>query len=311
MGKFHLNINTVDVSKVFHELHTFFTPSVKEKGLALKVDCPDGLPQIRTDEGSLRQILINLMANAIKFTQQGHVRMAVQCLEKTGNECTLGFRVSDTGIGISEEEQKIIFQEFTQVDGTHTREYGGSGLGLAISKKMVEQLGGHLRVSSEPGKGAEFHFNITVNMEGGRHSDSMDEAEGREEEHFDISVLLVEDNKLNQRVVIKMLEKAGCRVDLAENGSEALMRLKLTSPVAARPKYDIIFMDIQMPVLDGLRTTSMIRAQEGDARRTPIVAITAHAMKGDREKFLEAGMDSYLAKPIQREELIAAIKQYC
>ena len=165
MGKFQLNVDTVNISAMLHELHTFFTPSVKEKGLELKIDCPEDLPLIRTDEGSLRQVLINLMANAVKFTQKGHIRVAVESLEQTGSECTLSFCVSDTGIGISQEAQEIIFQAFTQVDGSHTREHGGSGLGLAISKKMVEQLGGRLSVSSEPDKGAAFTFNMTVDME--------------------------------------------------------------------------------------------------------------------------------------------------
>ncbi|MBT8046673.1 MAG: HAMP domain-containing protein, partial [Pontiella sp.] len=158
MGKFNLNIDTVNIPLVLNELHTFFTPAVKEKGLELKVGCPDDLPLVRTDEGSLRQVLINLMANAVKFTQKGHVEVEVKCLEKTGNECALEFCISDTGIGISKEAQEIIFHEFTQADGSHTREFGGTGLGLAISKKMVEQLGGRLSVSSESGKGSAFSF---------------------------------------------------------------------------------------------------------------------------------------------------------
>jgi signal transduction histidine kinase/CheY-like chemotaxis protein len=310
MGKFHLNADSVDVCKVLNELQNFFTPSVREKGLDLMINCPDDLSPVRTDEGSLRQILINLMANAVKFTQKGHVLVEVECLGKTGSECTLGFRVSDTGIGISKDAQEIIFNEFTQVDASHTREYGGSGLGLAISKKMVEQLGGHLCVSSEPEKGAVFSFNLTVNIEESETKDAIAVEENKADE-LKYDVLLVEDNKLNQRVVIKMLEKIGCRVDLAENGQEALAQLKLTLPEEERPKYDIIFMDIQMPVLDGLQATAMIRAQEGDTRRTPIVAVTAHAMKGDRENFMEVGMDAYLSKPVRREDLRSAIKQYC
>jgi signal transduction histidine kinase len=243
MGKFKLNAAEVDISKVLNELHAFFTPSVQEKGLELKIACPDDLPQVRTDEGSLRQVLINLMANAVKFTQKGHVLVAVECLEKTGNECTLGFCVSDTGIGISKEAQKVIFHEFTQADGSHTREHGGSGLGLAISKKMVEQFGGRLCVTSEPGKGSEFSFNITVNMEEdpGEEGGDADREEGLDQ--LNCSVLLVEDNKLNQRVVTKMLEKMGCRVDTAENGREALDQLRLASPLEERPRYDIILMD--------------------------------------------------------------------
>ncbi|VGO17647.1 Autoinducer 2 sensor kinase/phosphatase LuxQ [Pontiella desulfatans] len=309
MGKFDLNIDTVDVGKVMNELQTFFTPSVKEKGLELKVNCPSNLPHVRTDEGSLRQILINLMANAIKFTQKGHVVAGVECLERTGNECTLRFWVADTGIGISEEAQQFIFHEFTQADGSHTREFGGTGLGLAISKKMVEQLGGKLCVSSEPGKGAVFSFNITLNMDNPPGDENAVE-EQPQEDQLGLDVLVVEDNKLNQRVIAKFLEKMGCRVDIAENGRDALVRLKLTQPLEQRPRYDLILMDIQMPVLDGLKATAMIRAQEGDERRTPIIAITAHAMKGDREKFLEQGMDGYLSKPVRREDIRGLLKQY-
>jgi signal transduction histidine kinase/CheY-like chemotaxis protein len=308
-GKFHLDIDTVDVGAVLQELHAFFTPSMAEKGLDLKIDSPGDLPLIRSDKGSLRQVLINLMANAVKFTRKGHVHVAVECLGKTGNECTLGFSVSDTGIGISKEAQAVIFQEFIQADSSHTREYGGSGLGLAISKKMVEQLGGHLCVSSEPGKGSVFSFNMTADMEKpARDAKHAPRAEPREP--FGHNVLLVEDNLLNQRVISKLLENLGCRVDTAENGQEALAQLKLALPAEERPQYDIILMDIQMPVLDGLKATTMIRAQEGEDSHIPIVAVTAHAMKGDREKFLEAGMDGYLAKPVRREDLITALGQY-
>jgi len=310
MGKFNLNIDTVDIAKVLNELNAFFTPSVKNKGLELKITCPKDLPKVRADEGGLRQVLINLMANAVKFTQKGHVEVEVECLDRTGDECTLAFRVTDTGIGISKEAQEVIFNEFTQADGSHTREFGGTGLGLAISKKMVEQMGGRLCVSSEPGKGAEFSFRLTVNMEHpdrdaklGAHAESAQEV-------FDHYILLVEDNKLNQRVLVKMLENMGCRVDVAENGREALSRMKFTLPPEERPQYDLIFMDIQMPVLDGLKATSMIRAQEQEENRVPIVAITAHAMKGDREHFLEQGMDGYLSKPVRKEDLRAVLRQY-
>ncbi len=310
MGKFQLNVDTVDIGAMLNELHSFFTPSVGEKGLELKIDCPEDLPLIRTDEGSLRQILINLMANAVKFTQKGHILVAVESLEQTGSECTLNFRVSDTGIGISKEAQEIIFQVFTQVDGSHMREHGGSGLGLAISKKMVEQLGGRLSVSSEPGKGAAFAFNMTVDVEQ-EGTGSADPSKVDIKKTFNGTVLLVEDNRLNRRVITKMLEKMGCRVEVAENGRDALAQLNLSALPEEQPRYDIILMDIQMPVLDGLKATTMIRAQEKDGFRIPIIAVTAHAMKGDREKFLEAGLDAYLSKPVRVEALAAVLKQFC
>ena len=311
MGKFQLNMETVSLENILNELNRFFSPSVQNKGLELKIDCPDNLPLVRTDEGSLRQILINLMANAIKFTRKGHVEVGVRCVGITGGECTLCFRISDTGIGISKDAQEIIFQEFMQADGSHTREYGGTGLGLAISKKMVEALGGRLYVASEPGKGSEFSFNITVTMDESADAERLRRSQADPQStDFDLSILLVEDNKLNQRVIGKMLNKAGCRVELADNGREALNMLRLSKPPKDRPHFDLVLMDIQMPVLDGLKATAMIRAQEEPGAHIPIIAVTAHAMKGDREKFLEEGMDGYLSKPVRREELTATLQQY-
>ena len=307
LGKFQLHNDAVNLREILEELKTFFTPAVEEKGLAFSIACPADLPVLRTDGGSLRQVLINLIANAVKFTQQGAVAVSVELLGKTRSECSLGFQVSDTGIGISKEAQASIFQEFRQVDGSHTREHGGSGLGLAISQKIVEQFGGQLTVSSEPDKGSEFAFNITVDVEEEVQPDADSATEKDDALEFDLAVLLVEDNKLNQRVITRILEKMGCRVDLAENGMEALNQLKKTD----HPRYDIILMDIQMPVLDGLKATTLIRAEEAEDERVPIVAVTAHAMKGDREKFLEAGMDDYLAKPVRREDLRNLLNQYC
>ena len=310
MGKVSLNIDTVNVDNMLHELHTFFKPSSRDKGLELRILKPEDLPRVRTDESGLRQVLINLIANAIKFTHKGHVEVQVECLDRTGNECTLAFRVADTGIGIPKEAQDIIFDEFTQADGSHTRQYGGTGLGLAISKKMVQQMGGRLCVSSEPDKGSEFSFRLTVDMDDSeRDAQRGDQTEGPAEV-FDRYILVVEDNKLNQRVLVKMLEKMGCRVDVANNGRDALSCMKLTLPPEERPRYDLVFMDIQMPVLDGLRATVMIRAQEGEESRVPIIAITAHAMKGDREHFLEQGMDGYLSKPVRKEDICKVLRQY-
>ncbi len=309
-GKFQLHIDTLNLSAMLNELHSFFTPNVAEKGLELHITQPPDLPLIRTDENSLRQVLINLMANAVKFTKKGYVRVAVECLSQTKNECTLAFSVSDTGIGISTEAQAVIFQEFIQADSSHTREYGGSGLGLAISKKMVEQLGGSLSVSSEPGKGSRFSFSITVDRDHSEQETPNNTLKIGAQETFDYNVLLVEDNRLNRRVITKMLEKLGCHVDSSENGQEALTQLKLALPTEERPQYDLILMDIQMPVLDGLKATTMIRAQEDEEARIPIIAVTAHAMKGDRETFLDAGMDDYLSKPVRSEDLAAILKQY-
>ncbi len=311
MGKFDLHVDTVDVCRMMQELQAFFTPAALEKDLDFQVTFPETMRAVRTDEGMVRQVLMNLVGNALKFTPQGGVTLSAAVIEQHGNECTLQFAVKDTGIGITEEAQERIFQDFTQADGSHTREFGGTGLGLSISKKIVELLGGRLTVRSEEGRGSEFGFRITVNLE--KLSAPAADREKRPAEqsvNLDLDVLVAEDNRLNQKVLTKILEKAGCRPVVAENGKEALRALKLLLPIEARPRFDIILMDIQMPVMDGLKAADMIRAQEGDERRTPIVAITAHAMKGDREKFLEHGMDGYLSKPVRRTDLIEMLKQY-
>ncbi|NOU36077.1 MAG: response regulator [Kiritimatiellaceae bacterium] len=313
IGKFSLKEETVYVPVMLRELHKFFTPAVSSKGLDLHIDCGDDVPEaVITDEGCLRQVLINLMANALKFTHKGHVKVSVHCVEKTGADCTLDFHVQDTGIGISKEAQKIIFREFTQADGSHTRKYGGTGLGLAISRRIVEKMGGTLSVSSEPDNGAVFSFRVTVplaviapaeqNSGKGNLSAPANYALTRP-----LRVLLVEDNLLNQKVVLKILEKEGYRIDVAGNGQDAVEKLRLTDPPEQRPAYDIILMDVQMPIMDGLQATAAIRLHN---KTIPIVALTAHAMKGDREKFIRAGMTDYLAKPIHREELQAVLNRY-
>jgi len=310
LGSIDLHIESVDLCTMLNELDGFFASTAKEKDLEFRINLPDTLPLVRTDSGHLRQVLINLIGNAVKFTEEGHVELCVKCLERTARECTLGFHIIDTGIGISEDKQALIFEEFQQADGSHTRKYGGTGLGLAISRKMIDKMGGQLGVSSEPGEGSEFSFNLTLDIDVGQTVAAEADSPEAQEDAFNVSVLLAEDNKINRMVVTKMLAKMGCQVDAAENGQEVIKMLKLTAPVEERPKYDIILMDIQMPILDGLRATAMIRAQEGGGNHMPIIAITAHAMKGDREKFIDAGMDGYLSKPVLREDLRATIKQY-
>jgi CheY-like chemotaxis protein/anti-sigma regulatory factor (Ser/Thr protein kinase) len=306
IGKFNLKEEPVCIPALLRELNKFFTPAVRAKGIDLHIDCKSDVPDaVRTDEGYLRQVLINLMANSIKFTHKGYVKVLVGCIENTGTKCALEFQVEDTGIGITKEAQKIIFHEFTQADGSHTRKYGGTGLGLAISHRIVAKMGGTLTVSSEPDHGALFSFRITVPLDTPApselaHADRIPAAPADYTLAQALRVLLVEDNKLNQKVVSKMLEKEGCLIDAAENGQVAIKKLRLTEPPEQRPVYDIIFMDIQMPVMDGLQATGVIRRYN---QSITVVALTAHAMKGDREKFIEAGMNDYLAKPVHREEL--------
>jgi CheY-like chemotaxis protein len=307
-GNMDLSPAPTSVSNLVKELQTLFAPSVAHKNIDLKTECLGDIPPtVQLDEGCLRQVLINLLANAIKFTNEGFVKLTVQG-NSNDRECILDFSVQDTGIGISAEAQKKIFEKFIQADGSHTRKYGGTGLGLAISRKIVEKMGGILSVKSKPTEGALFYFRITIPISKEITTPLPEKTVSNFNSARPPFILVVEDNVLNQKVVVKMLKKTGCTVHTVKNGQEALDFLKLTaSGEDERPIVDLIFMDIQMPIMDGLQATAIIRKYDSTL---PIIALTAHAMKGDREKFIEAKMNDYLAKPIQQEELIALVKRY-
>ncbi|MBN8696889.1 MAG: response regulator [Bacteroidetes bacterium] len=253
--------------------------------------------EILVDGLRLRQVLNNLLSNAIKFTSEGHVTMHVKL-----EEAFIHFFVEDSGIGLDEKDFEKIFDMFGQADASSTRQYGGSGLGLTISQKIVELMGGKMWVDSKLGEGSSFHFTIPYkpNLVVRDKSDKIDRHVSQDRD----SVMLVEDNLINQRLTKLILEKAGYRVITANNGKEAVDLFE--SDLSIR----LIIMDIQMPVLDGLSATKMIREKEFlTGKRIPIIALTAHAMKGDKERCLEAGCDHYLSKPIMIESLIATIKK--
>jgi PAS domain S-box-containing protein len=271
------------------------------KGLALTytraADAPGG---IVGDPGRLRQILVNLVGNAVKFTENGEVAVRIASLEDARESLGLHFAVSDTGIGISPEQQERIFNAFEQADGSTTRKYGGTGLGLAIAQRLVQAMGGRIWVESLPGQGSTFHFTAFFGGLEGRAVPVVKSLPARMEAFAPsrkLRVLLVEDNPVNQKLSIRLLEKQGHQVVLAVNGREAI-------ETVAREAFDVVLMDVQMPEMGGLEATAEIRRREGaTGSHVPIVAMTAHAMKGDRERCLEAGMDAYLSKPIQTREL--------
>ncbi len=269
-----------------------------KSNLALHVEIDEKInDEIFVDGLRLRQVLNNLLSNAIKFTSEGHVTMHVK-LEDT----FIHFFVEDSGIGLDEKDFEKIFDMFGQADASSTRQYGGSGLGLTISKKIVELMGGKMWVDSKLGEGSCFHFTIPYkpNLVVRDKSDKIDRQVSQDRD----SVMLVEDNLINQRLTKLILEKAGYRVITANNGKEAVGLFE------SDPSIRLIIMDIQMPVLDGLSATKMIREKESvTGNRIPIIALTAHAMKGDKERCLEAGCDHYLSKPIMIESLIATIKK--
>lgn len=248
----------------------------------------------------LQQILNNLLGNAIKFTSKGTVEFGVILKD----DVTLEFYVKDSGIGINEKDRSKIFEMFGQADASSTREHGGSGLGLTISKKLVELMGGKIWVESIKGKGSIFFFTLPYKPVSS--SKIKKNKSEKVKEVIKDKLLLVEDNLINQRLTKLILEKAGYEVITANNGQDAVDFYK------KEPNFKVIIMDIQMPVLDGLSATQIIRFHEAEQnlKRTPIIALTAHAMKGDKEKCLEAGCDNYLSKPIMLEVLVNEIKKY-
>jgi PAS domain S-box-containing protein len=277
----------------------------EEKGLKLACqverDVPDALIG---DPGRLRQIIINLVSNAIKFTHAGSVTLSVETESFSENEVTLHFTVTDTGIGIPPEKQKLIFDPFTQADSSTTRRYGGTGLGLSICSKLTAMMEGRIRVESEVGRGSAFHFTArfrpgTAVMDSPREAVSQRATPPRA---VGLRILLAEDNEINQEVAVALLQKHGHSVTVAENGLKAISAWE-------KKEFDLILMDVQMPEMGGFEATAAIREREAQqGLRIPIFALTAHAMKGDRERCLAAGMDGYLTKPIQMREFLAAIE---
>jgi len=277
----------------------------KGLGLAWHVtpDVPDALVG---DPGRLRQVLVNLAGNAVKFTERGEVVVSVEiadCRLQIADSnlqsaiCNLQFSVRDTGVGIPADKLGLIFQPFTQADGSTTRKYGGSGLGLTISTRLVEAMGGQLWVESTPGEGSIFHFTARFGRARGPARGGLTAAPAALPPRPGLRVLLAEDNAINQFVAAQMLKVEGHTVVVAGDGREALEAL-------ARQSFDVVLMDVQMPEMDGFEATAALRAgEEGTGRHTPVIALTAHAMKGDRERCLEAGMDGYIPKPIQPAEL--------
>ncbi|MHB1033347.1 MAG: ATP-binding protein [Pirellulales bacterium] len=291
------------------------------KGLALEVDYAGAIPEtIETDPMRLRQILVNLVGNAVKFTEAGHVRLAVRFVDDEA-EPTIRFEVIDTGIGMTPEHIQKIFDPFTQADETTARRFGGTGLGLAISRRLANLLGGDITIESTPGRGSCFGVILPVGSTQGvalveRPNESVvapDQGpEGPEEPSqpaaavtLDCRVLLAEDGLDNQRLISFVLRKAGAKVTVVENGQAACDRV--ASAAASGAPFDVILMDMQMPVLDGYEASRKLRAEKYSG---PIVALTAHAMGGDRDKCLQAGCDDYLTKPIERARLLETVSRY-
>lgn len=302
-----------DIRSCIQEVAQPIELRAREKSLALKIEIAPETPEnFICDPTRLRQILLNLLGNAVKFTEQGEVRLGVAPSQSPDGTAMLQFSVADTGIGIAPDQQELIFQSFAQADSSITRRFGGTGLGLSITRHLVQLLGGKIWLESTPGQGSCFHVSLPLGPNEPALL-SIDTTEHRGEESTVIEaeqslILLVEDNPINQKLALALLNRKGYATDLAENGEEALLK-------TGTQHYALILMDMQMPVLDGIEATRRIREQEAEQgrARTPIIAMTANAMQGDRERCLAAGMDDYLPKPINAlqlyEKLAAALQQ--
>lgn len=303
--------------EILHEVRGLMAARAAEKKLEFVVETEGPVPEaIRSDPTRLRQILVNLVGNAVKFTSAGHVRLSLALVEPPlgAGDPRLRFRVSDTGIGIGPEQTARLFVPFSQADSSTTRKYGGTGLGLAISKRLIEALGGTIAVESTPGQGSTFTMEVpTGPLEGvprveykplDTGATSAADESPPPLQPLNARVLLVEDGPDNQRLLSFLLKKAGATVVTAENGQVAV-ELALAARAEGH-RFDLILMDMQMPVMDGYEATRRLRAAGYDG---PIIALTAHTMQGDREKCLAAGCDDFTPKPIDRRALLEAIRR--
>jgi signal transduction histidine kinase/ActR/RegA family two-component response regulator len=288
--------------RVVGEVQELLSFRAAEKKLELRLEVPADVPPcIQSDPVRLKQMLVNLVGNAVKFTESGHVAIQVRLLDRSGEAVRLEFRVVDTGIGLSAEAQARLFQPFSQADSSTTRRFGGTGLGLSICRRLADLMGGSIDVQSEPGKGSTFRFDIQAKVWDGPLPEGPERQGRKQLERLDgLRILLAEDGRDNQRLFTTILQRAGAEVEVASNGRQAVERLLELGQANTPP--DVVLMDMQMPELDGYSATRQLRER---GYGWPIVAMTAHAMAGDRERCLEAGCDDYLTKPIDRALMLA------
>ncbi|RZL86162.1 MAG: response regulator [Variovorax sp.] len=299
-----------DLGRWVREAVALHTPAARKKGLKVDVDIAEDVPwRVAGDPGRLRQVISNLVSNAVKFTDVGRISVTVRlAADQAGlqrEQLRLLFAVRDTGVGIPQDKQEHIFEAFTQADASVTRRYGGTGLGLAICERLVSMMGGSLHVTSRPDEGSTFRFTAVFEQAADELSVLTEPAPLEAMTMQGLDVLLAEDHAVNELLMRKLLTEMGCTFSVARNGEEAVRAWETG-------QFDLVLMDVQMPVLSGLDAAAHIRlveASEPGRGRTPIVALTAHAMAGDRERCLAAGMDAYVSKPVSPALLAQAIQE--
>ncbi|OME92936.1 MULTISPECIES: PAS domain S-box protein [Paenibacillus] len=305
-GRTELVEETFNLRTALSETLNLILPKALEKNIEVTTSVASDVPnQVYGDVTKLRQVLMNLLSNAIKFTPNGAVSISVQCVENQGNSALIQFSVMDTGIGVSSEKVAQLFEPFYQVDHYMTRKVEGTGLGLAICKKLVQLMGGDIWYEKNQNQpGSVFTFTVAFSFES--NAGNKQENEAVHENHSlgnDLKILIAEDNEVNQLVLKKMIEKLGYNSTTVQNGLEAVEALE-------RYSYDIVFMDIQMPFMDGTEAVRAIKESASSEKEPYIVAVTAHAIKGDREKYLGMGMDEYVSKPVSMNVISAIIDKF-
>ncbi|NNF21875.1 MAG: PAS domain S-box protein [Saprospiraceae bacterium] len=305
-GKMELRSEPVKLIETFEKVYELYSQQAQINNIFLYYHLDDRLPEmVVTDETRLLQVISNLVSNAIKFSEKkGNVNISIRLGEEKSDHYVFKVSIKDSGIGISEKDQQLLFQSFNQIDSSVSKKFGGTGLGLAISKELVKSMAGNIGVVSTPGLGSTFWFTFKA-------AKLSDDLKLKQEDETALSkqfegtapkILLVDDNDINRRVASQILKKSGCKVIEARDGFEAVSKVK-------RSTFDLIFMDIQMPRMDGIETTKKIRTLRLK-KSSPVVAMTAYSMEEDRKKFLEQGMDDYISKPIKAHALIDKVKSW-
>jgi signal transduction histidine kinase/BarA-like signal transduction histidine kinase len=305
-AKYEVIDEDLDINHLLNEIKVLLQEPAKKNGTSIMVKCDQAVPsKLIGDVLKIRQILTNLVGNAIKFSEQGKVTVMVSVKEQRDPYINLQFKIVDNGCGIEKDKLANLFEKFNQIDSSMSRKYGGSGLGLAISKGLVDLMNGEIGVESQLGQGSVFWFNLPLKLKSAQPSaESKASIENRKVEiNPYLQILVAEDNLVNQMVVVGILNKYGLNnVDIANTGLEVINAVE-------NKHYDLILMDIQMPEMDGVEATRIIRARTDAAKDIPIIALTANMMQGDKEKYLQEGIDEYVGKPIQRQQLVTAIQQ--
>ncbi|MCP4143432.1 MAG: response regulator [Chloroflexi bacterium] len=304
-GKLDMEKRNFSLAEVLENLSSLINIQIEKKGLTFSLEVEESVSDNLTgDAMRLGQILLNLAANAVKFTDKGGISVIIEQAEAFDREAVLRFAISDTGIGMSGEQVDQLFQSFHQVDASITRKYGGTGLGLAITKRLIELMGGEIQVESEPGKGSRFNFTARFGISKQKAPKQISPVSVKQVSELlrDVHILLVEDNEINQQVARELLEQAGAKVSVADNGEIAVKKVE-------KERFDCILMDLQMPGIDGLTATRIIRNRLAPSD-LPVIAMTASAMASDREQCINAGMNDYIAKPFKPADLYKTLVRW-